>query len=168
MRKYKDLITGLAVFFLSLFYLINIGSIRVFTGAGATAINARTIPLIEGSLLMLLNVIMLIRYGIKASRGGYVSESGEDDSALDGQSLRIRLAVPLTLCLLLIYVLAIGRLGFVLTSIIYLFFQIIILSPNGKIRVPFAAVIAVIAPVIIYLVFVYLLNVPLPRGIMPF
>ena len=168
MRKYKDLLTGLAVFFLSLFYLNNKGTIRVFTGAGATAINVRTIPLIEGSLLMLLSVIMLIRYGIKASRGGYVSEPGEDDSALDGQSLRIRLAVPLTLCLLLIYVLAIGRLGFVLTSIIYLFFQIIILSPNGKIRVPFAAVIAVIAPVIIYLVFVYLLNVPLPRGIMPF
>ena len=83
-------------------------------------------------------------------------------------TLPIRMAVPLTLCLLLIYVLTIGRLGFVLTSIIYLFFQIIILSPNGKIRVPFAAVIAVIAPVIIYLVFVYLLNVPLPRGIMPF
>ncbi len=167
MRKYKDLITGLAVFFLSLFYLINIRSVRVFTGAGATAINARTIPLIEGSLLMLLSVIMLIRYGINARRGGYVSESGKEDS-LDGQPLRIRMAVPLTLCLLLIYVLAIGRLGFVLTSIIYLFFQIIILSPNGKIRVPFAAVIAVIAPVIIYLVFVYLLNVPLPRGIMPF
>lgn len=167
MKKYKDLYTGLVVFFLSLFYLINVSTIRVFTGAGATAINARTIPAIEGGLLMFLSLVMIGRFWVKLRRG-HISTGEEQTAGTENASFRVRMAVPLTLLLLLLYVIAIGNLGFVITSMIYLFLQVLILSPEGKLNYIAATIIAVVCPIVIYLLFVYLLNVPLPRGIMPF
>ena len=171
MKRYKDLYTGLVVFFVSLFYLINTNSIRIFSGAGATAVNARTIPIIEGLLLMLLSIIMLIRFGFKernTRRTGEVRKESSTGTVAVSSSFRVRMAVPFTLLLLLLYVLAIGRLGFVITSMVYLFFQIIILSPEGKPRYVINTIISIACPVIVYLIFVYLLNVPLPSGSLPF
>ena len=167
MKKYKDLYTGLVVFFLSLFYLVNVSTIRVFTGAGATAINARTVPAVEGGLLMFLSLAMIVRFWVRMRRGEITKGDGKAAAAAKAP-FRVRMAVPLTLLLLLLYVLAIGKLGFVITSMAYLFLQVLILSPEGKLNFIAAAIIAVVCPVVIYLLFVYLLNVPLPSGIMPF
>lgn len=167
MKKYKDLYTGLIVFFLSLFYLVNVSTIKVFTGAGATAINARTVPAIEGGLLMFLSLALIVRFWVRMRRGEIAKDEGKAAEAAE-TSFRVRMAVPLTLLLLLLYVLAIGKLGFVITSMAYLFLQVLILSPEGKLNYIAATIIAVVCPIVIYLLFVYLLNVPLPSGIMPF
>lgn len=166
MKRTKDLVTGCMVFLASFLYIINAFSVKVFSGIGATAINSRTVPLILGSCLMLLSVLMVIR-ALRAGRDAG-SSSAESDEKTVLASWRYRYAVPVTFILLVLYVLLLKQVGFIPMTVAYLFFQILLLYPEGKKRYWLAAVVSLGLSCLIYLAFVYLLNVPLPSGIMPF
>ena len=69
--------------------------------------------------------------------------------------------------LLLFYALLLSRLGFVITSTIYIYAQSQFMVPSEKRSHLLSAVIAVASSVALYLVFVYVLRVNLPSGVMP-
>lgn len=74
----------------------------------------------------------------------------------------------LTIALLLIYSVLFNTLGFILSTMLYLFAQMLILSDERNRKIPLFAVIAVVAPVAIYGLFVYVIKMPLPIGLFGF
>ena len=74
----------------------------------------------------------------------------------------------LTIALLLIYSVLFNTLGFILSTVLYLFAQMLILSDERNRKIPLFAVIAVVAPVVIYALFVYVIKMPLPAGLLSF
>ena len=59
-------------------------------------------------------------------------------------------------------------LGFIISSALYLFLQITVLSNQKNRKLPLFAVISLVTSVFIYVVFVYLINMPLPMGLIEF
>ena len=70
--------------------------------------------------------------------------------------------------LLTIYVVLFKPLGFILSTFIYLFFQITLLSTEKNRNLILFGIISVVAPVVIYALFVYVIKMPLPTGLLSF
>lgn len=66
------------------------------------------------------------------------------------------------------YVIAFRPVGFIIDTVIYLFIQMLILTPKEKRNIPMIGIIAVVAPICIYVLFTYVINTPLPKGIFGF
>lgn len=74
-----------------------------------------------------------------------------------------------TIVLLGLYVFAFKRIGFLLTSIVYLFLQLLVLSTperRGKKDILLYSIIALALPIIIQVFFVKILRLMLPAGIL--
>ena len=66
--------------------------------------------------------------------------------------------------LIMLYVLSMGKLGFVLSSILYLFSQMYLLSFREKRNHVVISLIAIFTPILIYYVFTRFFYLMLPRG----
>lgn len=74
----------------------------------------------------------------------------------------------LTIGIFLFYVLTFEMLGFIVSTVIYLFFQMLILSNDKNRNCKLFVLISVIFSVVVYALFVYVINRPLPIGIFGF
>lgn len=74
----------------------------------------------------------------------------------------------LTVAALLVYASIFDTVGFILSTALYLFMQITILSDENNRKLPLFAAVSVIAPVTIYWLFVYVIKMPLPVGLFGF
>jgi putative tricarboxylic transport membrane protein len=74
----------------------------------------------------------------------------------------------LTIGLLILYALLFDPLGFLLSSAIYLFLQILVLSNKKNKNIVLFAIVSIITPVFIYSLFLYGFSLPLPYGILYF
>ena len=74
----------------------------------------------------------------------------------------------LTVLLIAGYVVIFEPVGFIISTMIYLFLQILVLTPAEKRKWPVIIAISVIAPLAIYTLFVYVINTPLTKGIFYF
>ena len=74
----------------------------------------------------------------------------------------------MTIVLVGLYVLAFHEVGFLISTVIYLFLQMLVLTPAEKRKIPLLALISIAAPVFIYTLFVYVISTPLPKGIFGF
>lgn len=74
----------------------------------------------------------------------------------------------MTIVLVVLYVLAFNSVGFLISTAVYLFLQMLVLTPAEKRKIPLLAFISVAAPLFIYVLFVYVINTPLPKGIFYF
>ena len=71
----------------------------------------------------------------------------------------------LTIVLIAAYVMAFQPVGFIISTIVYLFLQILVLVPKEKRSWPLTIIISVVAPLAIYGLFTYLISSPLPKGL---
>lgn len=74
----------------------------------------------------------------------------------------------LSILLIGAYVVAFRPVGFIIDTAVYLFLQMLVLTPKEKRNIPLLGVIAIVAPLCIYTLFVYAINTPLPKGIFGF
>lgn len=165
-KNYKDLYTGLGVIIIALFYLVFSFKIKVFAGSGATVLSSRTIPIFWGICFFALGIMLVLRCFLK--RDDQVSEEVKGYEKGEEVAFIHKYAVPLTLALLVLYVFLFKTFGFVLDSIIYLFCEMFILSPQKTKKLWLIIVLSVFIPVVVYFLFVYALNVPLPAGFLKF
>ena len=73
-----------------------------------------------------------------------------------------------TILLSCAYVLAFRPVGFIISTIVFLFCEMLVLTPKEKRSWPVLGAISIIAPFAIYALFVYAINTPLPKGIFGF
>lgn len=74
----------------------------------------------------------------------------------------------LTILLIGAYVIAFQPVGFLISTAVYLFLQILVLTPKEKRRLPVILAISLIASVFIWVLFNYAISSPLPKGIFYF
>jgi len=73
-----------------------------------------------------------------------------------------------TIVLMMVYMLIFQPVGFICSSAIYLFAQIMLLSDNTNRKPILFAVIALLLPITVDALFVFVIKMPLPKGIIGF
>lgn len=158
--------SALALFAAAYFYFSF--DIKPFNGLGATPLDSTFIPRLWGVCLLLLSGAMVVR-GFRERSAALKAGSVGKASKFSLRGLWDRnYEVILTFVGIGVYTALLGPVGFTIMSALYIFFQSLLLSPPGKRNWKAAAIIAVIASVAIDFLFVVLLSVLLPRGILGF
>lgn len=168
MQYRKDIISGAVIGVFSVVYLLLISDIRIFTGPGAAPLSARFIPAMWGAILFILSLILLFR----GLRNRKAARRQAETAARAGFSLRQLWAqnteVILTFVILAVYIYLLKPVGFLIMSAFYIFAEALVLSKKGKRRAALTLILAITAAVLIDFVFVRLLYVMLPKGILGF
>jgi hypothetical protein len=160
-ERYKDLISGSALILLGIYITIESGNIKGHTQS--SVVNARFVPRIIGITLIVFSGITFIKALVKLLLYRRTEESTPAKQCDD------RITLGCTAVLLVLYALMFKPLGFIVSSVIYLFLQVPVLTPKEKRTrrvLPIAAAVAVIIPVLIYIGFRYGLEILLPVGIL--
>jgi putative tricarboxylic transport membrane protein len=146
----SDRVTGL--------FIAGLGLVSAVAGSRLPAVPGQDVgpaafPMLIGSGLLICGV--MIAFGI-----GHSFEVPEEDTG--GTWLHgMRALIPPGL--LLFYVLAADRLGFLLTAFVIVATAAFALGARARLALP----IAVLAPIVVHAIFAKLLRVPLPDGILP-
>lgn len=166
-KQYKlDIIPGIVIALFSIGYMALIPSIKTFTGLGATPLTNHFVPYLWGGALLVLGLWITAR-GFR-KRKKYLEEGGTVVRASLKDALMERREVVASFISLAVYVGLMGPVGFAPMTVLYVFAQIMILTPREKWRktiVP-AVITAVLSGVVLFYIFRYLLNVLLPVGIL--
>lgn len=114
--------------------------------------DSRFMPLVTGIIMIAMGIPQIIQN---------YSKEVEEAKQVDNKTLLI------TIALLFFYVITYGRLGFVVTSAIFLFFEIINLTPTFlKKNYVMFVIISIVIPLIVYYLFYYGFRIILPAGIL--
>lgn len=161
----ENLMTGVILFLYGLWMLVESFS---FTGVGrAGEPGPVLLPRIISTLLMFLSFFLVVTTLI-----GVKKASGVADKPVPPQE-KIKLSIfnkknlniVITFGLFIFYMIALVPLGFVLSSIIYVFLQMVVLSVNpSKKQLVIFALISISVPIMSYLLFVNVFTLMLPRG----
>lgn len=160
----SDLITGLIGAAFSAFYLFETTKVKVFGGAATGGVDAQTVPKLWGGCFLILSIVLIIR-ALLAMRKAKERKGLRE--IIDG--IRNRREVLYTFILLILYAALMKPIGFILTSIVYVFLQIWVLTPleeRSRRVLGIAAGLSVFFSVSLYYVFTKYLMVMLPPGIL--
>lgn len=156
----SDRVTGL--------FLVALGSGAAYGGwllppVPGQQIGPNVFPMVVGFGLVLCGVLIALGIG-----RGFEEEVRLEPSAADSEpppppGAAKSLLVLLPPALLLFYVFAVDRLGFLLTAAAMVFSVATALGARLRLSVP----LAILAPIVIHLIFSKLLRVPLPQGFIP-
>lgn len=164
--KYKmNMITGGVLFAFGCVYFLLSWQIANFKGLGAPPIDAKFVPRLWGGLLMVLSFLVFIRglrEYLQVKKAGGVQKSGKAIGELISENRE----VILTFVCLLLYIALLQPVGFIIMSALYIFAESIILTPKGKRNPLIAAIVGIVAAVAVDFIFVNLLHVLLPAGIL--
>lgn len=162
----RDRITGILLSVFSLLYLFFSRDIKVFRGSGATPLTSAFIPRFWGTCLLILGLMLVFR--------GEFRRSGEEKAARPQAVTGLKSwiqdnrEVVLTFVFIGIYSALLSSVGFTVMSALFIFAQILVLTPPGKRRPVPALLVGIFFAVFIDFVFVKLIGVLLPKGILGF
>ncbi len=154
-KKCRDLILGCFTLAFSAFYLYYTQQIKVRPKLTPSYANAQIVPTMLGILLAFLSVLLIIG-GIKKMKEHKETAKAEKTDVA---------AVALTFAVIILYTIILPELGFCLSTMIYLFLQMVVLAPKEKRNYLLFAIIAVGFSMIAFVAFRILLTQMLPRGI---
>lgn len=155
-KKCKDLILGVFMLALSGFYLFFAQQIKTKPKLTPSYASDRIMPTILGILLALLSVALIVQ-GLKKMKQPDDGQGKKTDRA-------DTIAVILTFAVIIGYIILLPYLGFCLSTIIYLFLQMIILAPPDKRNYLLFAIVAVVFTALVFVAFRMGLQQLLPRG----
>lgn len=154
-NKYGDIISGIFFFLLAVVYTCDISSIQI---KAAATVDAAFIPRLLAVSMLVLSALIVVNGVTRLRRG--LTNGGEAASVL----LK---PVLFTLLLLFLYVSLLETAGFSISTVSYLFLQVLVLSPRRTGRdILWFAVLAVGLTLLLRWLFVNLLMVMLPEGIL--
>ena len=165
--KYKlDIVPGVVLAAFALFYMANIPQIKVFEGLGSTPINNHFVPWLWSGAILVLSIWIIIRGLIK--RKHFIAEGGKVEKFDLKAGIEKYWEVIASFVCLTVYVALMDAIGFVIMTILYVFVQILILTPreNWKKNYIPAAITATITGIVLFFIFRQMLNVLLPVGIL--
>ena len=161
-----DIIPGLAIALFALAYLLLVPGIQTFTGLGSTPLTNHFVPYLWGGFLLLLGLYVAVR-GFR-KRSAYIKAGGKVVPFDIRKGLDEKREVIGSFIALTVYVALMDAIGFVPMTIIYLFCQILVLTPKHewkKAYVP-ALIVGIVCAIVLYYIFRYRLNVLLPSGVL--
>ncbi len=167
----KDFVIGAFFLLLGAAYFISAFSIGSYKGYGSQNISSSFVPKLLGVLLMVLSATLLFqtynawRRITDAMKRDPGLAAGTEPGHLFFRPGELR-SVLAVFGVLAMYVALLEPVGFILTSCVFLFVTIKIMAPDGKFDWRFAALLSVIVPPVVYVLFVYGLDMLLPEGIL--
>ncbi len=159
MDKRTNLITGIVLAAFALWYLYEAFKVRVFAAMGKAIVDSTTMPKIWAVCLLLLSLCLIVR-----SLRTKESKKAKASRLSLGELVKKNTEVIWTFIALLLYIACLHFLGFILSSMLYIFAQTIILMPKAERSYVKAGIMAVVCSVAAYMIFVHLLAVLLPVG----
>ena len=157
--RMKDVITGVVSLVLFLLFFVFSFTIEVKTVGGG--VSSRTIPQLVSAGGIIVSLILTLKNLFaywKAQKNGEQTEPVYTARKRWGQ-------IALSVVLMVGYILLMRTFGFMLTSAVYLFLQMLaILENRSKKRIILIAVIAILVPVILYIPFRYGFQLMIPVG----
>jgi putative tricarboxylic transport membrane protein len=160
--KYKEVIAAACLVAISVALYYSAGGIRILQPNSASYINSRFFPYLIAGFLFLASLFEFFACIRRLSRA---RAPGDAKAGMDKAGI-FRIAA--TLLLLGAYVALLNTLGFLIMTVVYLFGQILLLTPDWKRHIPFAACLSAAASGLIYWTFAHVLTLMLPRGPLPF
>ena len=153
-RKCRDLIMGAVMLALSAFYLIFIQQIKTRPKLTPPYAGARVIPNLLGIILAVLSVILIVQGWRKLKAPEKAEEKGADV-----------LAVAETFAVIIGYTVLLQPAGFILSTVVYLFAQMMVLAPADKRNPVLFIIVSVAFTAFVFVAFRIGLQQLLPRGI---
>ena len=158
-KKCKDLILGIVMLLFSGFYLFYAQQIKTRPKLTPSYASAKIMPTLLGILLAVLSIICIIQGYRKMTLPDTQSDSSKK---LDKGDV---MAVVYTFAVIIGYILVMPTLGFILSTLLYLFLQMIVLAPPEKRNYVLFAIVSVVFTAFVFVAFRVGLQQLLPRGI---
>ena len=157
-QKCKDLILGIVMLVFSGFYYYVSTQIKTRPKLVPSYSNAQVMPQLLGILLAAMSVFLIVQ-GVKRLR----------DKSVDTEETKLGkgdiTAVALTFAMIVAYITMMTMgLGFCISTMVYLFLQILVLSPKEKRNYWLFAIVAVVFTMFVFVTFRIGLQQLLPRG----
>lgn len=157
-RKYGDIITGI-------FYAV-LGAVVIYLAgqlpkSRVMKIGPDFMPLVIGSIILVL-ALMLLFSAVKNFKANSAKAEAANPDTADYKR------VLASLVLVVVYVNILAPVGFIVSTLAYLFLQIIVLAPNDRRdskNIMMYAVIDVVFVFIVFFLFRYGFKIVLPAGI---
>ena len=155
LKKSGDLTVGIVFLAVAVVFYVLAGQLPPSLLGG---VGSDFVPKILAVGTGILSVMQIVS-GVKTMKKDFSGEAPKEDKP---EYIR----VLATVAAFGIYVTVMENVGYLISSIIYLFVQMVILAPKEKRNYLLLAVIAVVFNVVVYFVFRNALNVMLPKGIL--
>lgn len=154
-QKKKDILVSIVFIILGAFILLQSVGIEPLMD---NDVGSGFFPKVVGIVIMVIAGVKLV-----------LSLREEDDDDVVKKTTEGNMAGGwITVILIGLYVLAYQSVGFLVSTAVYLFLQISVLCPKEKRNFLVFGLVSLITPVFIYTMFVYIINMPLPKGIFGF
>ena len=164
LHKYKELLLGIGMMALAVFYLYHATFIKV---RSSVSVSAKLIPEILGGLVIILAAAQIwagVNHMRKALREN--ERNGAVPVFLTGDEKGDSFPIALTFVLILGYAVTFEWLGFIIASTLCMFLQMLLMAPREKRNPKLFAVISFVSAVVVYIAFRMGLNLSLPRGLL--
>lgn len=163
-NRYKEIVLGLVMVVFSLFYLYQASIIKV---RSTVVVSAKLIPELLGLLVLVLGVLQMVA-GAKALAAVLIADhqDGNKEVFMNEEERHDVKPIFLTFVLIIAYAVSFEFLGFIVSSTLCMFFQMMILTPKSVKRPAYFFFISLVVAVAVYLAFNKGLNLSLPRGIL--
>jgi len=153
-RKYWDIASGLGVVALGIALLEASSHIR---SLDVSRFGSGFFPAIVAILFMILGLVIFVG-GVKQARG--------PDQKVEKDGKPRMWAVFATFVLMAAYATFLPSVGFLITTTIYLFIQMLLLVPSDRRNLLLFGLISVVTSVVVYYAFVKVFQLMLPTGIL--
>lgn len=172
-RNYTDLISGIVIMVLAVFFFCTTFGTKSFLGTGRGRTAPDTIPKIVAVVMFVLGAAIAGKWAYQAKKGTLEPKKEIDDSAdcegMTEQQIRTRhlfqkVTMPLTIFWIFCYIFAMSRIGFTISTFFFLTVQITLLSTDLSAKNWMKSLlIALVVSVGIYIIFGCAFNLAVPK-----
>lgn len=177
----KELLVGVIFLVVGIAYFALAFTIPIYDAyGGSSVVDSAFVPKVIGVLLIVLSVLQLV-FASQASKnippaepaaksaeaaeedGEFKVEDWDDDAANRNADTKALIAI---FAILIVYMALMSTLGFMISSALFLFATMMLLTPKQKRKLPVIIILSVVVAVGVYYLFVYGLDMVLPAGIL--
>ena len=177
----KELLVGVIFLVVGIAYFELAFTIPIYDAyGGSSVVDSAFVPKVIGVLLIVLSVLQLV-FASRASKnippaepaaksaeaaeedGEFKVEDWDDDAANRNADTKALIAI---FAILIVYMALMSTLGFMISSALFLFATMMLLTPKQKRKLPVIIILSVVVAVGVYYLFVYGLDMVLPAGIL--
>lgn len=154
MYQMRNKVSAIVLFLFSILYLILTIKLPKYE---LVPVDADVVPLVLGITLLILSIMLFFIKSTEADE--------EKQSPIIPEKKEDFIMILVVAILIFLYIFLLERLGFVLTTILFLFVTTLSLGYKKHIS---NVIVSIVVPTVFYIVFDMLLDISLPSGILPF
>jgi putative tricarboxylic transport membrane protein len=162
----RDIVIGSFFLLFALCYFTGTFSIESYNPFSDNSLSSKAIPQLLAAVMGLLSLFVLVPAVEKACNKKNKGNNKAEASSIDKLTI---IKIFAAVVLLVLYISLFDKLGFILSSLLYLFFMIVMLLPDKKTKyIVFTLVFSTGVSVLIYMIFNKCLGLILPSGVLGF